>query len=114
MLQNVLAANNLLYAGVGNKTPFYIHALIFNSYIESAWRCVNGGSQIAQILADIIKSNGGTIINSAEVTRIISVNGLATKVLTRDDREFSGKYFISDIHPSNTIAMTQTDVFRKA
>jgi all-trans-retinol 13,14-reductase len=114
ILQNVLAANNLLYAGVGEKTPFYIHALIFNSYIESAWRCVEGGKQMASLLSDIIQANGGTIITSAEVSRIVAYNGQVTKVETTDQREFEGKFFISDLHPSNTIAMTQTDVFRKA
>ncbi len=49
-LQQVLAGNNLLYAGVANKTPLYIHALITNSFIESAWKCVDGGSQIAKLL----------------------------------------------------------------
>lgn len=42
-LQMVLAANNPLYAGESEKTPFYLHALINNSYIESAWRCNGGG-----------------------------------------------------------------------
>src|SRR5258705_206752 len=42
-LQAVLAGNNMLYAGSGEATPFYIHALTVNSYIESAWRCLDGG-----------------------------------------------------------------------
>src|SRR5690606_19490820 len=40
-LRAVLAGTNFLYAGVQNKTPFYVHSLSINSYIESAWRCVN-------------------------------------------------------------------------
>ena len=44
-LQAVLAGNNMLYAGSGEATPFYIHALTVNSYIESAWRCLDGGAQ---------------------------------------------------------------------
>jgi len=43
-LQEVLAGDNLLYVGYPD-TPFYIHALIINSYIESAYKCINGGSQ---------------------------------------------------------------------
>src|SRR5258708_26498650 len=46
-LQNVLAGNNLLYAGQAYKTPFYVHALVLNHYIESSYRFVDGGSQIA-------------------------------------------------------------------
>src|SRR5690606_32940889 len=44
-LRAVLAGTNFLYAGIEDKTPFYVHALSINSYIESAWRCLNGGSQ---------------------------------------------------------------------
>jgi all-trans-retinol 13,14-reductase len=114
LLQNVLAGNNCLYAGVGDKTPFYIHALILNSYIESAWRCDGGGTQIATILEDVIVEAGGSIVKQAEVSGILVIGGKVTKVVTKDKREFEGKHYISDIHPSTTIAMTQSDVFRKA
>lgn len=114
LLQNVLAGNNCLYAGIGDKTPFYIHALILNSYIESAWRCEGGGSQIASILGDVIVSAGGSVIKNAEVTQILVADGLVSKVITKDNREFTGKKFISDLHPAVTISLTQSDVFRKA
>lgn len=114
LLQNVLAGNNCLYAGTGEKSPFYIHALILNSYIESAWRCEGGGSQIANALADVITETGGNVIRRTEVTRILVNEGVVTKVITKDKREFSGKQFISDLHPAVTIALTQSDVFRKA
>jgi len=114
LLQNVLAGNNCLYAGVGDKTPFYIHALILNSYIESAWHCEGGGMQIATILGDVIKAAGGIIVKRAEVIRILVADGVASKVITKDNREFIGKWFISDLHPANTIALIQTNVFRKA
>ena len=48
-LQSVLAGSNLLYAGDPDKTPVYVHALSCNSYIESAYRCADGGSQITKI-----------------------------------------------------------------
>ncbi len=48
-LRAVLAGNNMLYAGSGEATPLYIHALTVNSYIESAWRCLEGGSQYCKI-----------------------------------------------------------------
>jgi all-trans-retinol 13,14-reductase len=114
LLQNVLAGNNCLYAGSGEKSPFYIHALILNSYIESAWRCEGGGSQIATALADVITEAGGKVITRTEVTRIIVNDGVAVKVTTKDNREFSAKQFISDLHPAVTITLTQSDVFRKA
>ena len=41
-LRDVLAGNLPLYAGVRDKTPTYIHALINNFYIQSAWRIIGG------------------------------------------------------------------------
>ena len=71
-LRNVLGSQNILYGGQKGITPFYIHALIINSYIESAWRFVNGSSQVAIFLAKSIKSFGGEVLKKSEVktTRI--------------------------------------------
>jgi all-trans-retinol 13,14-reductase len=55
-LQNVLAGTSLLYAGVPYKTPLYVHALVLNSYIESSYRFMDGGSQIARALSHEIYS----------------------------------------------------------
>ncbi len=114
LLQNVLAGNNWLYAGVADQTPFYIHALIVNSYIESAWHCEGGGMQIADILEKVILSAGGMILRNAEVTKIDVEEGKVSRVITEDGREFSGTWVISDLHPVTTIGLTRTDLFRKA
>jgi all-trans-retinol 13,14-reductase len=113
-LQQVLAGNNLLYAGVENKTPFYVHALVQNSYIESAWKCLDGGSQIARALNRVIREQGGNIIRNAEVKSIVGNDGLVDHIKLADGQEISGKYFISGLHPSQTIAMTESDSLRGA
>lgn len=53
-LRNVLSGLNSLYAGEKDKTPLYCHAIINNSLIESSWRLVDGGAQIAEFLSDSI------------------------------------------------------------
>ena len=50
-LRSVLGGTNLLYAGIGNKTPLYVHALVLNSYIESSWKCTEGSDQISNLIA---------------------------------------------------------------
>jgi CRISPR/Cas system CSM-associated protein Csm4 (group 5 of RAMP superfamily) len=42
--------SNFLYAGDSENVPFYVHALTVNSYIQSAYKCVKGGSQISKLL----------------------------------------------------------------
>src|SRR5690606_37132456 len=49
-LRAVLVGNNFLSAGEDDKTPFYVHALAVNSYIQSTYKCILGGSQISKLL----------------------------------------------------------------
>lgn len=71
-LQNVLGGNNPLYAGIKNKTPLYVHALVLNSYIQSAYRIVDGGGQIAKFLASSIRRHGGRLQNRVDVRRFVA------------------------------------------
>ena len=113
-LQAILAANNALYAGQADKTPFYVHALILNSYIESSWKCVDGGSQIAKLLAKKIRENGGEIIRNCEVKKIVEENGLVSYVECQDGAKIYAKQFISNIHPVKTLEMTETPLIKNA
>ena len=113
-LQNVLAGNNLLYAGEANKTPIYVHALVLNSYIESAWRFVDGGSQIARLLSKIITGNGGAVKNRTNIKKIIVNGTLAEFAEDSDGKKYYGDYFISNAHPAKTLEMLDTDLIRKA
>lgn len=113
-LQAVLAGNNILYAGKGHQTPFYIHALILNSYIESSWKCIDGGSQIAKYLAKNIRELGGEVLRHSEVKKIVVEDGIATCVELADGKRIYAKHFISNLHPVQTLALTDTDLIRKA
>jgi len=79
-LQNVLAGTNPLYAGLPEKTPLYVHALVNNSFIESAYRVVDGSSMIAETMAAAILQHGGTIMTNAKVDRFIMENGAISSV----------------------------------
>ncbi|MEQ8304678.1 MAG: NAD(P)/FAD-dependent oxidoreductase [Cyclobacteriaceae bacterium] len=113
-LQNVLAGTSLLYAGEAYKTPFYVHALVVNSYIQSSFRFVDGGSQIARLLAKVIKSNGGTILKGKNVNRIVEEGGSVEFIETDTNEKFFGKLFISSIHPQQTMEMTASPLIKKA
>jgi all-trans-retinol 13,14-reductase len=113
-LRNVLAGNNLLYAGVERKTPLFIHALINYSFIESAWRLVDGSHQIVNILAANIESCGGKILKGLKVEKLLTEdNAVKGAVLSNGDC-IEGKYFIAGIHPENILHMVDPGIFRKA
>ena len=113
-LRVVLAANNALYAGQADKTPLYVHALILNSYIESSWKCIDGGSQIAKLLAQNIKASGGKIIRNAEVKKIAEEDGRASYAELQDGSRIYAKNFISNMHPVKTLEMTDTPLIKNA
>jgi all-trans-retinol 13,14-reductase len=113
-LQAVLAGNNILYAGQPDKTPFYIHALILNSFIESSWKCVDGGSQIASLLAKNIRHHGGEIHKHSEVKKIVEENGVVHYIELADGSRIHGRNFISDIHPAKTLEITESALIRNA
>ncbi len=111
-LQAVLAGNNMLYAGQPGKTPLYVHAMILNSYIESSWKCVDGGSQIGKLMAKNIHRYGGVVKRNAEVKQIVVTDGRVNHVVLTDSSTIFAKCFISNIHPAKTLEMTETDIIK--
>ncbi len=113
-LQQVLAGNNPLYAGDGEKTPFYVHAMIVNTYIESSWRFVRGGHQIAKFLIKGIRKQGGELYNMQRVEKIETSGKYATGVRLDTGKFVKADQVISNIHPAVTLDMIETPRIRKA
>jgi all-trans-retinol 13,14-reductase len=114
ILRDVLAGNNILYAGQGGKTPFYVHALILNSYIESSWKCPDGGSKISGALVRNIRGLGGEVRINAPVRKIVTEDGRVSHVLLEDGTRVDGTHFISNMHPVTTLEMTDSPLIKKA
>jgi all-trans-retinol 13,14-reductase len=105
-LQNILAGNSLMYAGHESKTPLMIHAVISNSFVESAWRIVDGSHQIVNILAAYITDNGGTILKNSKGEKFINENNLIKSVELSTGETIEAKYFICNTHPEQLLRMT--------
>ncbi|MFB9078153.1 phytoene desaturase family protein [Flavobacterium procerum] len=113
-LKAVLAGSNFLYAGIPDKSPFYVHALSVNSYIQSSWRCINGGSQITKQLLKQLKKYGGEFYKYKEVIRLNVEDNKVVSVDLKDGTQVSGSLFISNIEPKTTLKMAGQENFRKA
>ncbi|WP_417609257.1 phytoene desaturase family protein [Owenweeksia hongkongensis] len=113
-LQAVLGGSNMLYAGISDKTPLYVHALIVNTYIESSYRCIDGGAQIAKHLAKSIREMGGVVLKRTEVTSFEYEGKEISCAVTEGGERFYGKNFISNIHPQDTLDMVEDGRVRKA
>ncbi len=114
-LRNVMAGLNDLLGGPKEKINMYILGMIYYTFIQSAWRFVDGSSQLAENLAGIITSNGGEVLTKNKVVEfLLNGNKVITSLKTNQDLEIFGKRFISDIHPFSTIELLPRDTLRKA
>src|SRR5690606_33981122 len=114
-LRAVLAGTNFLYARIENKTPFYVHSLSINSYIESAWRCIGGGSQISKLLIREIRAKGGKVLKHKKVIEMsVSENNEIELIKTSDGETYSGKKFISNIDPKKTLQLIKNHPVKKS
>ncbi len=113
-LRAVLAGSNFLYAGIAEKTPFYVHALSVNSYIQSAWRCVKGGSQITKQLLHQLKKHGGEAYRFKDVEMFGVKDNAVTSARMKTGEIVYGDIFISNIDPKATLRMVGEEKFRKS
>lgn len=114
LLKAVLAGSNSLYGGNGKTTPFYVHALSVNSYIQSSWRLVMGGSQISKLLVRQLRKYKGDIFRQKEVRNFLFEEETLVGVKTKSGESFYGEKFISNIDLKATIRMVGENRFRKS
>lgn len=113
-LRNVLVGNIPLYAGVKDKTPLYIHALISDFYIKSAYRIVNSSDNIANSLVRSLQRMGAELFNNTAVKRILCDESHAKAIELSDGRQIHVDYIISSIHPEAMLDMLDTHLIRRA
>ena len=114
ILRNVLAGNNLLYAGHEQKTPLFIHALINHSFIESAWRVMDGSHLVVNTLTGNIKSAGGTILLGSKAIKFTGDRNTIEGVELQNGDYVEGKHFIAAVHPDQVLDMVDPGMIRKA
>lgn len=113
-LQAVLVGNNFLYAGEGDRTPFYVHALTVNSYIQSAYRCIKGGSQISKLLVRQLRKWGGDALKLEEVLDYEMLDGKLSAVITSGGKRIEASLFIANTDPKKVLERIGIKHFRKA
>ncbi|MCU4173553.1 phytoene desaturase family protein [Carboxylicivirga sp. N1Y90] len=112
-LRAVLAGINILYAGKAGSTALYTHALINYSFIKSSWRIKEGGSGMANVMANAIKANGGIIKRNSEVSEIDVKDGAVQNVKLKNGEIIHGRKFISSMHPKTFMSIIDDGAFKK-
>ena len=112
LLRQILAGTHLLYAGEKDHTPFSTHALIIDSYDQSAFRIVGGSSKVADSLTTSIRKMGGQVLTRKKAFKIECDETKATAVITNDGERFPADLVISSIHPANTLQLIDCNLIR--
>jgi all-trans-retinol 13,14-reductase len=112
-LKNILAGALSMYPGQPVKTPLYVHAMMRDSLITSCWRPVDGSQQIADLLAERIRENGGEVLTSHEVEEIVIENERAEAVRLTNGEKVFAEHYISNVHPATTMGMIPEGKIRK-
>lgn len=113
-LRNVLVGNISLYSAEIDKTPFAIHAFIFDFYNNGAFRIVGGSDTIAKALTDILLRYGGRVLTHKKVSQIVVENKIAVGVKTANGDFYPADIVISDINPKQLIDIVDNSVFNEA
>src|SRR5690606_38081675 len=79
-----------------SHTPFYVHALTVNSYIQSAWRCVKGGSQLTKAFVKRLREHNAELFRHQKVEKL---NFKEKKIESCEtaDTIYKAAEFVSDI-----------------
>ncbi|WP_262149641.1 phytoene desaturase family protein [Chryseobacterium foetidum] len=114
-LQAVLLGSNFLYAGDSENTPFYVHALTINSYVQSAYKCVKGGSQISKLLIKKLREYGADVFKHSEVTEFnFDEDNVLKSAKTKDGEEYFAQQFISNIEIRSAIKLIGENRLKKS
>lgn len=113
-LRSILLGNNLLYAGVRGKTPFYVHALVMESYLHSAHKVVPGSSQITKFLVQQLRHFGGELHRNMTVSHFDDKDGRLVCAVTEQNEQFYAADFIAAIHPALLSGMLNNSLLRPA
>ncbi len=113
-LRNVMAGTSPLYAGVRDRSPLYLHMMIHSSFIEGAYRFVDGGGQLSDLLRDSILSLGGTILTNSRVSHINTDKNLVTGIVINEEEVLEADHYISAIHPKSLLSIMDRNAFKPA
>ncbi len=94
--------------------PLLAFAHSQKSFIQSSWRLKGDSGLIVRSLTDDINKMGGKVICKAEVKQLLEKDGRLFAAVCSNGETYEADYFISDIHPAQTLALVQNDKIQKS
>lgn len=113
-LINLLFSTSAMLNGHFKESmTLYHHGMIINSYVEGAYRFVDGSMQVPDLLVGLIRANGGEVRVNNEVTKILSNDAGVCGVVVKNGEQFHARKVISNVHPLTTLKLFEKNKFLK-
>jgi all-trans-retinol 13,14-reductase len=112
LLRDVLAGNVWMFAGIKDKTPLHLYALVHDFYNQSAFRFIGGSDAITDSLVRSIRTMGGEVLSLSKVTELRCDDRQVKSAVLSNGNVIEGDVFISDVHPTRTLELLSTPLIR--
>ncbi len=104
-LRAILGAPHPFYGVDPEEVPLYVHCLVLDSFLQSAWRVDESRTPLAPAFAEVIRAAGGTLRRRAAVTRILCPGGAVAGVELADGERIAARNVLYSGHPRQLAAM---------
>lgn len=113
-LRAVLTGSSLLYAGQAHHSPFYLHALVWNSYFEGPGKILPTTGRITQGLIAKIREAGGEVLLRNPVKALHTRDRRVVAAEGENGEQWQARYWVSALHPRLTLDLLPAECFRPA
>ncbi len=113
LIELLFSTSSVLNGHDKDCMTLYHHGMIINSYVEGAYRFVDGSMQVPDLLVEYIESQGGVVKRKHEVTKILTNDQGVCGVEVLGKGALEAKQVISNVHPVVTLAMFEKNKFFK-
>ncbi|OGR96407.1 MAG: hypothetical protein A2016_12925 [Elusimicrobia bacterium GWF2_62_30] len=113
-LKLVLAANNSLYGVRPDECPCFLHFLVLDSFLQSAWKVDGGSSALTDAFLKALKARGAELRTSAEVTEICVENEGVSGVRLAGGEFIGAKQAVFTGHPKHLFGLIPPGIMRPA
>lgn len=113
-LKLVLSGLNLFYGMPPSECPVYVHFLVLDSFLQSAWRIDERRRPLAEAFAERLKELGGACRVGARAVEIECASGEVRAVRLADGERLEAARVIYTGHPQRLPALCADSALRPA
>lgn len=104
-LKSVLSVPSVWFGVPPALCPQFLHTMTLASYLASAWRLKNHGTQMVKVLVKRLTDLGGRIVCGQAVRHINTRKGLVTGLTLENEEQYDAPFVVASVHPQMVVEM---------